>query len=369
MASAKECMDGWRADAGRPKTPERVRKWRVVTEPGARVLPPGQRDGGVDATLRYGARGSGNRDSGIFGGPARPPSPLRDFVDEQVEGAYPSRRRAARTGPPVDADKAFGCTTKHSESAGEVIWTAERDATPEGAVAPPRRPRGTDLAGLGIDREAHAFGGRRGRENDASTHTGTSADMLRTFDMSEVNELAAEADRRRAELSARRRREPPPDIRFGAKGAASDVWDARACILGDYAAEAIAPDETVGVSMRRRSLVATGNMPPGANERRFGVTSIRSDLPPPRVRSVADVNNYGDEVGGKSLLYPTGSESLVAPRAAADARAVLEDAGMGVDDETWARMLRSASAADGDETNTVTVDELRQAYNSIVLGL
>lgn len=40
-------------------------------------------------------------------------------------------------------------------------------------------------------------------------------------------------------------------------------------------------------------------------ERAFGVPSIRDDIRPPKMRSVADPNNYGNELNGKGLLYPS----------------------------------------------------------------
>ena len=38
--------------------------------------------------------------------------------------------------------------------------------------------------------------------------------------------------------------------------------------------------------------------------RLFGVPSIRSDIPAPGMKSVADHQNYGDEAGAETLLYP-----------------------------------------------------------------
>lgn len=37
----------------------------------------------------------------------------------------------------------------------------------------------------------------------------------------------------------------------------------------------------------------------------YGVPTIRSDIPAPRIRRISDVNNYGEEGNAYSLLHPS----------------------------------------------------------------
>jgi len=78
---------------------------------------------------------------------------------------------------------------------------------------------------------------------------------------------------------------------------AQPEWGVRECI-GNYTPEEQQPDEDLGRSIRPgwRNIAPEG--------RYFGVPSIRSDIPAPMLKSVADHQNYGDETGAATLLYP-----------------------------------------------------------------
>lgn len=77
-----------------------------------------------------------------------------------------------------------------------------------------------------------------------------------------------------------------------------DVTDARACLEGDYAWEDQQPDLDLGVSLTPGFRNVT------SEARAFGTPSVRSDIPKPSVLSVADNQNYGDDVSAQFLLYP-----------------------------------------------------------------
>ena len=74
-------------------------------------------------------------------------------------------------------------------------------------------------------------------------------------------------------------------------------WGVRECI-GNYTPEEQMPDKDLGCSIRP----GWRNMGPA--HRIFGVPSIRNDIPSPNLKSVADHQNYGDEAGAETLLYP-----------------------------------------------------------------
>mmetsp|Transcript_33161 Transcript_33161/g.87567 ORF Transcript_33161/g.87567 Transcript_33161/m.87567 type:complete len:324 (-) Transcript_33161:201-1172(-) len=78
----------------------------------------------------------------------------------------------------------------------------------------------------------------------------------------------------------------------------SKVWDARSCIEGDYTYDEQAPDADLGKSHTPGFRNIT------AESRAFGVPTVRSDIPKYATRSIADNQNYGDDVNAQYLLYP-----------------------------------------------------------------
>ena len=92
-------------------------------------------------------------------------------------------------------------------------------------------------------------------------------------------------------------RVPPPGAVFGMASQSGPEWGVRECI-GNYTPEEQQPDKDLGRSIRPgwRNIAPEG--------RYFGVPSIRSDIPAPMLKSVADHQNYGNETGAATLLYP-----------------------------------------------------------------
>jgi len=91
----------------------------------------------------------------------------------------------------------------------------------------------------------------------------------------------------------------PAGHAFGIVAIGSDV-SAGECIRGWYSIEEQLPEQDLGRCMKpgRRNVT---------NETRaFGTPSVRSDIPGPSLekRSVADTQNYGNEVGASALLNP-----------------------------------------------------------------
>merc|ERR1719375_2573694 len=75
-------------------------------------------------------------------------------------------------------------------------------------------------------------------------------------------------------------------------------WDAAACIQGSYSKEEQEPDTDLGKSLTPgfRNLTT--------EKRPFGIPSIRSDIPKYERKSIADNQNYGDDVNASYLLHP-----------------------------------------------------------------
>ena len=85
---------------------------------------------------------------------------------------------------------------------------------------------------------------------------------------------------------------------YGMPSQSGPEWGVRECI-GNYTPDEQQPDKDLGRSIR------PGWRNISANQARvFGVPSIRSDIPSPALKSVADHQNYGDEYGASTLLYP-----------------------------------------------------------------
>lgn len=84
---------------------------------------------------------------------------------------------------------------------------------------------------------------------------------------------------------------------FGMPSQAGPEWGVREC-LGNYTPDEQQPDRDLGRSIR------PGWRNTGPDTRVFGVPSIRSDIAAPQLKSVADHQNYGDESGAGTLLYP-----------------------------------------------------------------
>eukprot|EP00746_Dinoflagellata_sp_MGD_P162671 gnl/MRDRNA2_/MRDRNA2_90329_c0_seq1.p1 gnl/MRDRNA2_/MRDRNA2_90329_c0~~gnl/MRDRNA2_/MRDRNA2_90329_c0_seq1.p1 ORF type:complete len:513 (+),score=78.21 gnl/MRDRNA2_/MRDRNA2_90329_c0_seq1:64-1602(+) len=90
-----------------------------------------------------------------------------------------------------------------------------------------------------------------------------------------------------------------PGHTFGIKSMSSEVT-ARSCILGYYSLNEQLPDQDLGRCIKPGRRNVTSEM------RAFGTPSVRADIPalPVEKRSLADCQNYGDEVGAPALLNP-----------------------------------------------------------------
>ena len=88
---------------------------------------------------------------------------------------------------------------------------------------------------------------------------------------------------------------------FGYKPKNHDEWDASKCIRGAPNTRNVDVDPDLGQTNR---FGFRKTPKPGDENRVFGVPTIRNDVMPPKKKSVADPNNYGDEVDAIRLLSP-----------------------------------------------------------------
>lgn len=93
----------------------------------------------------------------------------------------------------------------------------------------------------------------------------------------------------------------PHDFAFGKSTVSKDPWNAAKCIHGQPTEKELQPDKDLG----RTNKFGFRNVPrPGDEDRVFGVPTIRKDINKKELKSVADHQNYGDEVGANKLIYP-----------------------------------------------------------------
>lgn len=100
----------------------------------------------------------------------------------------------------------------------------------------------------------------------------------------------------------------PPDFAFGATAKeAGEGNTTRDCINGDAPLEQLLPDPDLG------KCIIPGRRNQTSSSRAFGCPSVRADIPRPAHRSLADVQNYGDEVAAAALLSPQRFETMGVP--------------------------------------------------------
>jgi hypothetical protein len=88
---------------------------------------------------------------------------------------------------------------------------------------------------------------------------------------------------------------------YGWRPRDKEPWDASKCIYGEPTQKAVIDDPNLGKSNR----YGYRNMPKVGDETRvFGLPTIRSDVQKPKMRSIADQFNYGDESQAVELLFP-----------------------------------------------------------------
>ena len=74
-------------------------------------------------------------------------------------------------------------------------------------------------------------------------------------------------------------------------------------IHGDYSAAEQMPDPDIGTTLQP-GFRPDASFVPGGVGRAFGTPNVRSDKPKPARRSIADNQNWGDDVNARYLLQP-----------------------------------------------------------------
>ncbi|XP_039662504.1 EF-hand domain-containing family member B isoform X5 [Perca fluviatilis] len=119
-----------------------------------------------------------------------------------------------------------------------------------------------------------------------------------------------------------------------------------------------APDHFITSS----TLIGSVSDPSTSSSRAYGIPSVRSDLPAPRIKRVSDHNNYGDTSTAADLLHPSvhalrgvHEEHFFCPRTKKEIAEIFRNVGVNVCQETFDEAWKLASmknpAGEEDEVN------------------
>uniref|UniRef100_K3WNW0 EFHB C-terminal EF-hand domain-containing protein n=1 Tax=Globisporangium ultimum (strain ATCC 200006 / CBS 805.95 / DAOM BR144) TaxID=431595 RepID=K3WNW0_GLOUD len=311
----------------RPVTPDEVRRYRksYFVEPGSRIAHPGIINDlkQIDPLTKFGVTTTGSHHVPDVLANA-PATEYQRIALARSEANYASQKREVlgksySRGHVLPAnmqkpDYAFGISGTFGDSARELLYPStlfnnkqdeELYKRSHGSVAPgEQKNRDYHWDAAKIDPKKYRFGVKTGaigieglgasaclnpEMDDTLPRSVITAkqveDMRSTFDyLGKPRHLGASSNL-------------PPDHVFGAplKKDTESTWD---CIQGHYSYDEQQPNADLGRA------VNYGWKNSSAETRAFGVPSIRSDIPLPSKRSIADGQNYGDDSNAKELLYP-----------------------------------------------------------------
>lgn len=377
-------------------TPDEVRRYRksYFAEPGSRIAHPGLINDlkQIDPLTKFGVATTGSQHVADVLANA-PATEYQRIALAKSEANYSSHKREPLGKSysrghvlPANMQKpefAFGISGTFGDSARELLYPStslnnrqdeELYKRSHGSVAPgEQKNREYQWESAKIDPRKYRFGVKSGAIG--SEGLGASAclnpEMDDTLPRSAIAAKQVEDMRSTHDHLGRPRHlgasssNLPPDHVFGAplKKVAESTWD---CIQGHYSAEEQQPDADLGRA------VNYGWKNVSAETRSFGVPSIRSDIPLPSKRSIADGQNYGDDSNAKELLYPEEFSSsgikddeFVQPRDRKHLRDLFEKIGYKLQDDVFSLIWIDATTF-GKYTprGYASVAEFRDALNN-----
>ena len=319
-----------------PSTPEGIKKWRksLQQEPGKVLIHPGQMadkqpDGRTYGRLNY--KDASTTDLMNW----EPTSEMLAMMRDKQESIYASTKaeplgrgmdrghvlpermkepgfmfgKAGDRGNGTSKEALFPVPTENDEEgkAHELYLTSHGDYNPG-----EQKTRAYDWDSTGIDPSTHRFG-----VSEKMAMGGGSEEVMKAMDptltLGEGTAIVSSVvedykNYANAELGKVKNLglANPAGVEqghaYGLKSGEKDDWGTAECIKGAYEGAAQQPDKDLGTTLRPgwRNTVN-----PGDEERKFGVPGCRTDIAPPRARSVADHQNYGDEPGAFTVMYPS----------------------------------------------------------------
>eukprot|EP00164_Ancoracysta_twista_P007112 GFYU01010040.1.p1 GENE.GFYU01010040.1~~GFYU01010040.1.p1 ORF type:complete len:332 (+),score=104.82 GFYU01010040.1:25-996(+) len=210
----------------------------------------------------------------------------------------------------TDPNFRFGVTSSESVSAKNLLFPTDIEEPENPPISKynipylpgeqVRRDYNWDSAGIdprafrfgAIDPDRQANGAKASMTADPSNPTVVTNKRLEDYKHTTRDGLGKTAN-----LGARDYNMPDDHV-YGVPSKGLEEWGAKECLTGQMTAKDL-HDEDLGRSTKPgcRNFTDTTRV--------FGVPSIRHDVPAPKIKSVADNQNYGGEPDGKSLLYPS----------------------------------------------------------------
>ncbi|EQC36045.1 hypothetical protein SDRG_06782 [Saprolegnia diclina VS20] len=302
----------------RPTTPESVRKYRksYFAEPGTRIVHSGLVDDmkAHDMNKKYGVT-TKDSDHVTDVMPPRLPSDHALITQAKLEAVYQSTKREplgkSYTRGHVYNQSIFGSPPPEViDTTKELIYATPFNETPD-AKALYKRSHGASDPGEQKNRSyqvpfelSQARFGALKVKDDGGVASALNPELDEhvsklTITSKNVEDMKSTFDQlgRPRNLGFAKPMGENNDHIFGVK-LPKDLASAGECIQGSYSFEEQQPDADLGRPVNRGWMNAT------ADDRAFGVPSIRSDVAPPQKRSLADAQNYGDDVMAQELLYP-----------------------------------------------------------------
>nr|CCA17384.1 conserved hypothetical protein [Albugo laibachii Nc14]CCA24374.1 conserved hypothetical protein [Albugo laibachii Nc14] len=371
----------------RPGTPEHVRRYRksYFAEPGARIIHPGLlKDVRADADVTFGVvsdKSQHLRDVMRTG----PSTDFEWLQQQQREGVYASHCREplgtsysrGHVLPKCmqSPEFAHGTIGSTSESAKELLYPRAPPSPDSEALY--RKSHHASLPGEQKKREydwgdikpsSYRFGRVNIHGEDISACFQDSPHSI--LRPKQVEGMRGFHDRlgKPRYLSAASRELDVTHV-YGTR-VKSDEGSARECIQSCYSHEEQGPDVDLGKPRHYGWKNTTCSL------RKFGIPTIRADIPAPNHRSIADCQNYGDESATKEILYPSkfamngiSEEEFTRPREEAYLRDLFEKIGFGEGEET-ASLIWSALCVKGEGVSIAEYrDALNEYYNAKSKGL
>eukprot|EP00741_Cyanophora_paradoxa_P009437 tig00000144_g9141.t1 len=310
----------------RPPTPPEIRKYRrsANLEPGSRYVhygvagdPKPLPDNFSYGVKTYKGARAGEVVSGV------PKSELQELVEERAEQVYASTKKEPLgrgfsrdynlPGKVTAPDFKHGRPTKFDESVKYTLYPEDPDEDPEAARELYIKSHGAYEPGeqrdrkyrWPVDKNTHRFGGKDKEDYREGVRKALNPELDDTVPRPSTIVAAPVAAAKMLQHDEVGRcktlghgRSVPEDHIFGVPSIRGEQPSAKECLTG-YSLADQQPDADLGRSRRFGFRNVT------SENRLFGVPSIRGDIPAPRVRSVADTQNYGNEPEAVDLLYPS----------------------------------------------------------------
>jgi hypothetical protein len=154
----------------------------------------------------------------------------------------------------------------------------------------------------------------------------------------------------------------PEGYTFGKPGEYGK-WGTAECI-GGFNIEDQQPDKDLGISKLKLSKKPL--IPEQPADRVYGLPSLRTDKVEPKIKSVADKYNYGNEVGAQDTLYPgayddenVADSDFLEVKSARNIREIFVKIGVKLTDDEFNKLANQATKQYGG----LSVDSFRSVYN------